>query len=137
MMKKLFVLSLACLLIGLLATPTAKSADLKTYVISNDLAYRADALVPLTTLIPGKDWVLGFRITANNASCVDPTIELHDAASTATMSSSTQFDSLEANTSPLLSDGDWYPGGKKISLGLAIRQGGYTDVTIFYERRIN
>lgn len=135
-MKKFSLILLSLLIVLLFSGQKAQSADLLTYVSQNLTASRVDTAVSTSTIIPGKNWILGFRISPNNASTVDPTVELYDSATTGAMAAGNLFDALEANTSPLQSDGEWYPGGKKLSSGLAIRQGGYTNVIIFYERRI-
>ena len=136
MLRKFSLAAFLLCLFLVLFIGKGEAADLEMYVSSNTAAYRADTAVSTSTIIPGKHWILGFKVAPNNGSCVDPTVILYDAATTGTMSSSTQFDILEADTDPLVSDVTWYPRGKNLSLGLAIRQGGYTDVIIYYERRI-
>ena len=129
------------LLLGLfLLVGRAEAGDLQSYLVTNATAARAKTQVAITTIVPGKDVILGFRLTPWGASCVDPYVELHDAATTVTQDATaggTLFDALEADTSPLRSDGDWYPKPKHLSLGLSVNLGGYSAVVIFYERRVN
>ena len=137
-MKRFILSSLLCLFVALWAG-AGEAYDLKTYVSTNSTGILTDTAISTSTIIPGKCWILGFRVApdSSSSSCKEPVLSLYDAATTATMSSSTIFDKFETPTgNQLTSDGDWYPGGKKLSNGLAIRQGGYTTVTIFYEQRI-
>lgn len=123
------------LLLGLfLLIGGAGAGELEMTVVTNITGARADNLVALTTIIPGKSRILGFRITPYGAGCVDPYVELHDSATTAGMTTSTLFDALEADTAPLRSESSFYPKSKKISNGLCVRLGGYTAVTIFHEK---
>lgn len=137
-MKRLSMFLLLCLLTVMFAA-VGEAGDLQTYIVSNSTAARAKTQVAVTTIIPGKHVILGYRITPFGASCVDPYVELHDAATTATQTTTTggtMFDLIEADTGPLRSDGDWYPKGKPLALGLSVNLGGYTAATIFYEELV-
>ena len=138
-MRKLFTVLLLCLF-SVLLIGKSEAGDLKTYIISNTTAARVKTQVAVTTIIPGKDVILGFKLVPFGQGCVDPYLELHDAATTAsqtTTAGGTMFDAHELDTSPLLSDGEWYPKPKHLSLGLSVNLGGYTAVVIRYERRVN
>lgn len=127
-------------LIGLfLLIGRAEAGDLKTYLVANATAARAKTQIAVTTIIPGKDVILGFRLMPGGAS-TDPIVYLHDAASTATQtttSGGTMFDALETGSSPLSSEVAWYPKPKHLSLGMSVDLGPYMMVVIFYERVVN
>jgi hypothetical protein len=67
-----------------------------------------------------------------NISSRDNRVELYDAATTGAMSSSTAIMSFEAATGT--SGSFMFPYPKDLTNGLAVKQGGETRVTIFYER---
>jgi len=120
-------------------TRLSEERSILTYVKQNTTAARVDTAVATTTIIPGKHRIIGYEISPYNDSCVDGTVELYDSATTAAMSSSTIFYAAEAptGTNTISSIGRDFAYPKDISNGLAIRQGGYTTVTIFYERYRN
>ena len=138
-MKRLTVFLIVAIFL-LIAAGRGEAADqIHMYVSQETVATdgsRCDNAVATTTIIPGKHFIIGFAVTGNGPDCVDPTVELYDAATTAAMSATTIFDGREADTSPLRSEAVWYPIGKNISNGLAIRQGAHTTVVIYYERRV-
>ena len=137
-MRKMFLVLLLCLF-SILLIGKGEAGDLKTYCITNETASRVQTQVATTTIIPGKDVILGFRLTPFGASCVDPFVEMHDAATTAsqtTTTGGTMFDALETDTGPLRSETAWYPKPKNLSLGLGVNLGGYSAVIIFYETLI-
>lgn len=132
--KVLLLCLFSILLIG--RAERAEAGHLLTAVVTNSTATRTDNLIALTTIIPGKHRVLGFKVTPYGAGCVDPYVELHDYATAAGISTSTIFDALEADTNPLRSETQIFPLPKDISLGVVVRLGGYTAVTVYYERAI-
>lgn len=137
-MKKLFFVALLCLS-AVLWLRTGEAADqIYTYVSVNSTGVVADTAVSTSTIVPGKARILGFRVNPNSDSCLDGTAKLYDLAATASITSSNQFDSMEAITGTYQHSmfSEWYPMGKPLANGLCVRQGGYTDVTIFYEKYI-
>lgn len=131
------------LLIGLfllIGRGIAIAGELEIYVATNTTATRTQYQVPVTTIVPGRDVILGFRLTPFGTASTDPYVELHDAATTATQDTTagtgTMFDALESDNDPLNSVTTFYPKPKPLSLGLSLNIGQYMAVIIFYERRI-
>ncbi len=141
MFKRLFVVVLACLLLGWLYVPAVDAGELLTYAVTNATAVRAKTQISVTTgIVPGKDVILGYELIPFGVSCVDPYVELHDAATTGTQtqtSGGTMFSANELDTSPLMADQTIFPRPKHLSLGLSVNLGGYTAVIIYYERLVN
>lgn len=138
-MRKVSLILLLCFFSILLIGKGGEAYDLETYAVTNSTAVRTKTQIAVTTIIPGKHRVLGFRLTPFGQNCVDPYVELHDAATTATQtttSGGTMFDVIESDTSPLRSESGWYPVPKDLALGLSVNLGGYSAVVIFYERAI-
>lgn len=136
-MRKLGLVLLLCLFTVLL-TGRGEAREIETYVSVNSTGVIADTAVSTSTIIPGKHRILAFRVNPNSDNCLDGTAKLYDLAATTSITSSNQFDSLEAITGTYQHSkhSGWYPMPKGLSNGLCIRQGGYTDVTVFYERNI-
>lgn len=110
--------------------------SLLTYFSQNTTVLRADTLVPVTTIIPGKHRILGFVITPQVAGCTDGTVELYDEDATADMSTANIWFAYEVQTGTNTINGEMvlFPYPKAVSLGLCIRQGNRTNVTILYEK---
>ena len=143
-MKKITFLSIV-LMVGLLLMgwlgAEAQAGDLKMYPVTNTTAVRAKTQISTSTIVPGKDWILGYELIpfGPSASVVDPYVELHDAATTGAQTQTTggtMFSANELDTSPLQSKTTIFPKLKKLSLGLSINLGGYTAVIIYYERLV-
>lgn len=130
---------IACFLVGMLSV-VAEAGELKTYIVANSTAVRAKTQIAVTTIIPGKDVILGYELIPFGQACVDPYVELHDVATTAGQtqtSGGTMFSANELDTGPLRADARMFPKPKHLDLGLSINLGGYTAVIIYYERRVN
>ena len=140
-MKRFIVVSLLlCLFLLNGGAKVAEAGDLKTYIVVNTTAARAKTQISTSTIVPGKDIILGYELVPFGASCVDPYVELHDVATTGAQTQTTGgtiFSTNELDTSPLVGDTRIFPKPKHLSLGLSVNLGGYTAVNIFYERRVN
>ena len=138
-MRKISLALLLCLFLSLVIG-RAEAGDLETYMVANATATRAQTQIAVTTIVPGKDVILGFRLAPYGSSSTDPFVSLHDCAAVADQtvtSAGNLFDIMETDNTPYRSEVTWYPKPKNLSLGLSVHLGPHMILVVFYERAIN
>jgi len=136
-MKKAFSLILVLGLVMFLFSPVLASDEqsLKTYtIVDTGTSGSTSTLIALTTIIPGKCRILGYEIGPTVSAAGVIGMSIHDAATVGTASTTNQFGELVgANTA---SYNVWYPRPRAVSLGIVVKQGYGSTVTIYYEQDI-
>lgn len=132
-MKKVLVIIAVCLL--WVSHAFAVEIDGPQFVsieITNNTNDVLQSLVPVTTIYPGRDKIMGYSImqteyTANTENYLG----IYDSAVT----NLTDLEVIdEAETSGAYSANVWFPYEREISKGITVRQGANTIVTIHFVR---
>ena len=109
--------------------------DILTYQTINDSGIYENTLVPVTSIYPLIDNVLGFSIMKHDLTKnAEQVVALYDQTSTTITNTSGECLG-ESETTTGLSDTIWYPYPRILNYGLLVRQGPNTVVTIYFSRR--
>ena len=136
-MRKGLLIAFGILMAFALVTPcfAEQVADVIYSVnIRNNTGELLDTLIPVTTIRPEVDKLTGYDVMtlAPTGANTETWISIFD--STDSLLTGECFGEQEGTGGPE-SIGDRWPRGKRIFNGIAIRQGAYTDVQIYFRRK--
>ncbi len=124
----LFSLVTACFADAESTAQTVYSVNLR-----NNSGEFLDSLIPVATIRPNVDKLVGYDCVtlAVTGGSTETWVSMFD--STDSLMSGEVFGEKESNASESIHD-DW-PRGKKVANGVAVRQGAFTDLQIFFIRK--
>jgi len=109
--------------------------DILTYQTINSSVVYANTLVPVTSIYPTIDNVLGFSIQQYDMALgSENVVALYDQTTDAITSTSGECLG-EAEALNKADSTIWYPYPRMLNYGLLVRQGPNTVVTIYFSRR--
>ena len=131
-MKRFWSLILVLALMLLPFLPIAKAENIYHYSVTNTAGSAANTAVSTSTIRPGKDRILGFRVCPITSGSGTNVGGLYDADETGELTSSNLLgEDSSANTA---SAGYDFPRPIPISNGIYVAQGAQTTLTIYYEK---
>lgn len=132
-MKKVLVIISVCLLLA--SHVFAVEIDGPQFVsieITNTTDAVLQSLVPVTTIYPGRDKIMGYSIMQTEDTInTENYLGIYDSAVT-NLTGLEVID--EAETSGAYSANVWFPYGREISKGITVRQGANIIVTLHIVR---
>lgn len=126
------VLVIICLLLLALGCNVSAEIQFLSVEITNTGDTVLQSLIPITTIYPGRDKILGYTVmSAGDGTNTESYIGIYDSA----ISNLNDLEVIdEAESSDVTSINVWFPHSREISNGIVVRQGANTIARIIFER---
>jgi hypothetical protein len=135
-MRKLFLILVVLVMCAIANADEVSTGMIYTMVITNSdgNAYQATA-VPVTTIYPGRDYILGWSILKNdNTKNAELVASFYDQTSTAITNASGEcLGEAETSNDPV-NNTIWLPYPRNVENGVLVWQGPNTAVMIYWKR---
>ena len=103
-----------------------------SYVIENTTGAYQNTLIPITSVVPGSDRILGYEHMPLPGQSAENVVAVFDTVNYTTFASAEVLGESECQDGSW--DGMWFPYPRTISYGVTVRQGAGTRVIVYFVR---